>query len=77
MKHYSKKKSFKLVKAELDTVYSKIESVASIAQESSASTEEVLASVEDQNNIIHSISSAFEDLEKSGKELKELSASKS
>lgn len=70
-------KSFKIVKDEFETVYNKIESVASISQESSASTEEVLASVEDQNNIIRSISVAFEDLEKLGKELKELTEIKS
>lgn len=70
-------KSVKIVQNEFKTIYNKIESVASISQESAASTEEVLACVEDQNNIIHSISSSFEDLEKLGNELKKLSDIKS
>lgn len=68
-------RSVKIVRDEFKNIYSKIESVASISQESAASTQEVLACVEDQNSIINSISISFECLEKLGDELKKLAQS--
>ncbi|HOV27466.1 MAG TPA: methyl-accepting chemotaxis protein [Pseudobacteroides sp.] len=64
--------SFDGVRSGFGMMYNRIESVASISQESAASTQEVLASIENQNMILSSIDNSFKELERLGEELKKI-----
>ncbi len=65
-------KSFDGVRSGFGMMYNRIESVASISQQSAASTQEVLASIEDQNEILNSIEGSFKELERLGDQLKQI-----
>jgi methyl-accepting chemotaxis protein len=64
--------SFDGVRSGFGMMYNRIESVASISQESAASTQEVLASLEKQNGILSSIENSFKELENLGAQLKKI-----
>jgi methyl-accepting chemotaxis protein len=64
--------SFDGVRSGFGMMYNRIESVASISEESAASTQEVLASLEKQNGILSSIENSFKELENLGAQLKKI-----
>ncbi|KNY26261.1 methyl-accepting chemotaxis protein [Pseudobacteroides cellulosolvens] len=64
--------SFDSVRSGFGMMYNRIESVASISEQSAASTQEVLASIENQNGILNLIDGSFKELERLGDELKKI-----
>ena len=63
------------ITSELEKVQRQIENVASISEENSASTEEVLATIETKNNRMMELNAAIREIQNLSGKLKELLAS--
>jgi len=61
-----------LITSELEKVQQQLENIASISEENSAATQEVLATMENENNRILELNASIEEIQKLSNKLKSL-----